>query len=99
MSQSPWLVGPESLRMLELGHPWIIADRYTKTWPKGQVGQLIELTDAGGRFLATALLDPEERIVARVLGRERVHLDRGCRRRSRCGGTMVIWRGLLPSVW
>ncbi|MFZ3207970.1 MAG: class I SAM-dependent rRNA methyltransferase, partial [Geobacteraceae bacterium] len=58
MSQQAWPVGPESVRMLELGHPWIIADDYTKKWPVGRTGQLIELTDTGGRFLATALLDP-----------------------------------------
>jgi 23S rRNA (cytosine1962-C5)-methyltransferase len=62
--------------MLELGHPWIIADDYTKKWPVGQTGQLIELTDTDGRFLATALLDPGERIVARVLGRERLRMER-----------------------
>ncbi|ANA41302.1 SAM-dependent methyltransferase [Geobacter anodireducens] len=62
------VVGPESVRMLELGHPWIIADAYTKKWPAGSAGDLVELVDASGRFLATALLDPGERIVARVLG-------------------------------
>lgn len=77
MSQPAWPVGPESVRMLELGHPWIIADSFTKKWPVGQAGQLIELTDVNGRFLATALLDPTERIVARVLGRGRLRLDRG----------------------
>ena len=62
--------------MLELGHPWIIADSYTKRWPKGETGQVVDLSDAQGRFLATALLDPQERIVARVLSRENVCLDR-----------------------
>lgn len=76
MLQHAWSVGPESVRMLELGHPWIIADDYTKKWPVGQAGQLIELTDTGGRFFAMALLDPGERIVARVLGRERLRLER-----------------------
>jgi 23S rRNA (cytosine1962-C5)-methyltransferase len=71
-----WTVGPESVRMLELGHPWIIADSYTKQWPKGAAGDLVELTDERGRFLATALLDPTDRVVARVLGRERLRLDR-----------------------
>ena len=74
--QGRWTVGPESVRMLELGHPWIIADSYTKQWPKGAAGDLVELTDERGRFLATALLDPTDRIVARVLGRERLRLDR-----------------------
>ncbi|MBJ6726922.1 class I SAM-dependent rRNA methyltransferase [Geomesophilobacter sediminis] len=70
------IVGSESVRMIELGHPWIIADAYTKRWPAGEAGELVDLTDASGRFLATALLDPKERIVARVLSRERVQLDR-----------------------
>lgn len=70
------IVGSESVRMLELGHPWIIADAYTKRWPRGEAGDLIELTDASGRFIASALLDPAERIVARVLSRQRMNLDR-----------------------
>lgn len=70
-------VGAESVRMIELGHPWIIADAYTKKWPAGEAGDLLELTDASGRFLATALYDPSDRIVARILSRERMRLDRG----------------------
>ncbi|MSN25504.1 MAG: class I SAM-dependent rRNA methyltransferase [Geobacter sp.] len=62
--------------MLELGHPWVVADAYTKKWPDGKPGQIIDLCDGQGRFLATALLDPQDRIVARVLSRERVRLER-----------------------
>lgn len=62
--------------MLDLGHPWIIADDWTKKWPSGKAGQLIELIDSQGRFLATALLDPAERIVARVLSRQQMRLDK-----------------------
>ena len=69
------MVGAESVRMIELGHPWIIADNYTKRWPSGEAGDLVQLTDASGRFLATALLDPKDRIVARVLSRERMRLE------------------------
>lgn len=69
-------VGPETARMLELGHPWVVADAYTRKWPAGNSGQSVELCDSQGRFLATALLDPEERIVARVLERKRIQLDR-----------------------
>ena len=76
MQKKQRMVGPESVRMVELGHPWIIADSYTKRWPAGKAGDLVELTDEKGRFLATALLDPADRIVARVLGRERMRLDR-----------------------
>lgn len=68
-------VGPETARMLELGHPWVIADRHTRQWPAGRPGDLVELCDEGGRLLATALFDPGERIVARVLGPGRVPFD------------------------
>ncbi len=70
------IVGPETVRMLELGHPWIIADGYTKKWQTGKTGELVGLVDPNHRFLATALLEPDERIVARVLGREPLSLDR-----------------------
>ncbi|HEY4743890.1 MAG TPA: class I SAM-dependent rRNA methyltransferase [Desulfuromonadaceae bacterium] len=70
------IVGPETVRMLELGHPWVVADGYTRRWPAGKAGQVVALCDGQGRFLASALLDPQERIVARVLGRERVRLER-----------------------
>lgn len=71
-----WIVGPESVRMIELGHPWIIADSYTKRWPSGKPGQIVSLSDDKGRFLASALLDPQDRIVARVLSRQRIELNR-----------------------
>ncbi len=70
------IVGPETARMLDLGHPWIVADAYTRKWPAGSAGQTVELCDSQGRFLATALLDPDERIIARVLDRKRIQLDR-----------------------
>lgn len=70
------IIGPETARMLDLGHPWVVADAYTRKWPVGSSGQTVELCDGQGRFLATALLDPDERIVARVLDRKRIQLDR-----------------------
>ncbi len=76
IAQERWAVGPETVRMLELGHPWVVADAYTKKWPAGKAGQTVELCDGQGRFLATALLDPQERIAARVLSRERIRLEK-----------------------
>lgn len=70
------IVGPETVRMLELGHPWIIADAFTKKWPAGKSGDIIELADQQGNFLATALLDPDDRIIARVLSRTKIRPDR-----------------------
>jgi 23S rRNA (cytosine1962-C5)-methyltransferase len=61
--------------MIELGHPWIIADATTAKWPAGQAGELVELVDAQGHFLAMALLDPAERIVARIVSRQKMKLD------------------------
>lgn len=70
------IVGPETARMLELGHPWVVADSYTRRWPAGVPGQIVELCDGQGHFLGTALLDPAERIVARLLDRRRIRLER-----------------------
>ncbi len=61
--------------MLELGHPWIIADSYTRRWSAGKTGDLVQLTDERGRFMATAMLDPADRIVARVLSFKKMELD------------------------
>jgi len=70
-------VGPETIRMLELGHPWVIADRYTKQWPPGKAGDLIALVDDKQSHLATALYDPKDRIVARILDRDNIQLTEG----------------------
>jgi 23S rRNA (cytosine1962-C5)-methyltransferase len=69
------IVSPDSIRMIELGHPWIIADAFTAKWPSGVAGELVELVDPQGRFLAMALLDPAERIVARIIARQKMQLD------------------------
>jgi len=67
MKKSVFTVGPQTEQMLQLGHPWVIADRYTKQWPQGRAGDVIRLADGAGKPLATALLDPADRVVARVL--------------------------------
>ena len=77
MKAGLYIVGPETVRMLELGHPWVIADRYTRKWPSSRAGDLAELTDEQGRLLATALLDPTDRVVARVLAHGSLRLDKG----------------------
>jgi 23S rRNA (cytosine1962-C5)-methyltransferase len=76
MKTEGFTVGSETVRMLELGHPWVIADRYTRKWPAGQAGDLVRLCDEKGKFLATALLDPGEHVVARVLEHGPMRLDR-----------------------
>jgi len=76
LAEQQYIVGPDTLRMLELGHPWVIADRYTKKWPRGKTGDLISLSSEAGGLLATALLSPSEKVVARVLGRGRIKMDK-----------------------
>ncbi|MGE4491832.1 MAG: class I SAM-dependent rRNA methyltransferase, partial [Syntrophotalea sp.] len=103
MQKSAFIVGPQTAQMLQLGHPWVIADRYTRQWPKAPAGQIIQLADETGRQLATALLDPDDRVVARVLdfspmdltpdwiqGRVRQALD--LRRRHLDLGDTSAWR-------
>jgi 23S rRNA (cytosine1962-C5)-methyltransferase len=70
-------VGSETQRMLELGHPWVIEDRYTKNWKGGEPGDIIALVNEQQKFLAVALLSPGERIVARVLSRKQRQIDQG----------------------
>ncbi|MCF6266859.1 MAG: class I SAM-dependent rRNA methyltransferase [Desulfuromusa sp.] len=70
-------IGSETFRMLKLGHPWIIADRYTKQWPAGKIGELISLVDEAQNHLATALYDPTDRIVARILDPGKIQLTKG----------------------
>jgi len=69
-------VGPDTQRMLALGHPWVLADAFTKKWSKVHCGELALLCNEQQQSLATALLDPTDRIVARVLGSPGLKLDR-----------------------
>jgi len=71
------IIGPETVRMLNLGHPWVIADRYTSRWPQAVSGSLVELVAEDGRSLGTGLYDPGTRIVARRLSSVVADLDRG----------------------
>jgi len=76
VAERMFVVGPETVRMLDLGHPWIIADKFTAAWPPGSAGEVIALTEKGGRFLGSALYAPDERIVARVLDRKKIGVNR-----------------------
>lgn len=88
--------------MLQLGHPWVIADRFTARWPKAVCGALVSLVSDNGEFLGTALLDPGARVVARLLDRQQINLDAdwiGSRltsaARLRCWlelGDTTVWR-------
>jgi 23S rRNA (cytosine1962-C5)-methyltransferase len=74
-SMKKYQVGPETQRMLELGHPWVISDRYTKAWKGGKSGDIVALVNDKQKFLAVALLSPGERIVARILSRQQRQIN------------------------
>ncbi len=91
-------VGPETVRMIGLRHPWVLADRYTKKWSGARIGELALLCDERQKPLATALLDPADRVVARILGppglrpdigwfRKRLQRARQLRRQAGLGET------------
>ena len=69
------VIGSETERMLNLGHPWVISDRFTSNWPKTACGSLVELVSEKGDSLGTALCDPGSRIVARRLSSSVIQLD------------------------
>jgi len=75
MGNGRFVVGPDTVRMLDLGHPWIIADAYTRKWPAAKGGEVVDLVNEQGKKLAAALLDPGERVVARILGPAGMRLD------------------------
>lgn len=76
MTEQALIVGPETARMLALGHPWVISDRHTRKWARGKNGDLVRLVDEANEFLATALLAPKERVVARVLDQKKISLNK-----------------------
>ena len=72
-----YIVSPETARMIALQHPWVLADRHTKNWQGVKCGELALLCDEEQKPLATALLDPVDRVVARIVGDPGVQLDAG----------------------
>jgi 23S rRNA (cytosine1962-C5)-methyltransferase len=70
-------VGPETARMIGLRHPWVLADRFTKKWQGIKCGELALLCNDEQKPLATALLDPADRVVARIIGPPGVKPDAG----------------------
>jgi len=70
-------VGPETARMIALRHPWVLADRFTRNWQGITCGELALLCNEEQKPLATALLDPADRVVARIIGPPGVKPDAG----------------------
>jgi 23S rRNA (cytosine1962-C5)-methyltransferase len=72
-----YIVSPDTARMIALHHPWVLADRHTKNWQGVKCGELALLCNEEQTPLATALLDPADRVVARIVGAPGVKLDAG----------------------
>jgi len=87
-------VGPETKRVLLQGHPWVIADRYTRQWPKVANGELVKLIDEQRQPLAVAICDPQNRIVARCLSGEPVSIS-ACWLEKQFQGCLALRRHAL----
>ncbi len=60
-------ISQETERMLHLGHPWVLKDKDTALWKRMPLGCVMQLVNKDGAYVATALYDPHDKIVARVL--------------------------------
>lgn len=60
-------VSTASARIVRAGHPWVIRDRDTGPLGSFQRGGLVDLVDPKGGFVATAIVDPDASICARVI--------------------------------
>jgi 23S rRNA (cytosine1962-C5)-methyltransferase len=70
-------VPAEVARRVRDGHPWIFADALRGRQVPGPAGQVVDVTDPDGGFVARAVLDPDGSPVLRVLSRvEGARLDR-----------------------
>jgi len=62
-------------RRLSSGHLWVFANELADKPAGIEPGEIVELVDLRGEFLAVAYANPHSLIVARVLSRKRVAID------------------------
>lgn len=67
----PLKVGKISAQYLEQGHGWVTRDKELGDTNPYRPGQVISLVGPEGEWLAQALIDPDARVVARVISRNR----------------------------
>jgi len=60
-------VSRATARILRSGHPWVVRDRDTGRLDRLEPGELVELEDPAGRWVATAVADPKREVCARVV--------------------------------
>lgn len=61
------VVKPESVKKLQNQYPWLYADEIADLRGDAQAGEIVELHDARGSFIARAFFNPTSHIRARVL--------------------------------
>lgn len=61
------LVKPEAVKKLRNQYPWLYADEIAELRGDAQAGEVVELYDARGEFIARAFYNPTSHIRARVL--------------------------------
>lgn len=77
-------VSRATARILSGGHPWVVADRDTGPMHTLRPGQVVDLVDGSGGFVAVALADPSAKVCARAVSTRPIDtLDRvGWRHRA-----------------
>jgi 23S rRNA (cytosine1962-C5)-methyltransferase len=70
-------VSAATARIVRGGHPWVLRDRDTGALDQRSPGDLVDLVDPRGRWVASAVVDPDRELCARVVSlREGVGLTR-----------------------
>lgn len=64
------VVSQLSVEWVEKGHPWITRDRDTGPTTNIKQGDILPVYNKSGEPIATALMDPEEDVIARILSLE-----------------------------
>ena len=75
-------IGRQSAGFIARGHPWIRPDRFTKGLADLHLGEAVTLVDERGKGLASAIIDPQHPVCARVFHKlpgKSFHPDRALR--------------------
>lgn len=61
------VVKPDRVKKLRNRYPWLYADEIAETRGEGQAGEIVELQETRGEFIARAFFSPISHIAARVI--------------------------------
>ncbi len=88
------LISEASARFVAEGHPWVLRDADTGPTEGFEAGDIVPLCTRDGRFHGRALIDPDARIVARVVTRRADVLPDGDFFRKRAESALGLRRRL-----